>query len=595
MNTITHYELYQVSGDQWAMAARFTRSEREIALSEARRLEEERKAAAAVIEENEEMSGGHFDVRMIYKSVTAASNIRPPASGSDLGTRMFMIALNAITIGAIAMVVGAVLLSRAAFNPTLFNAALLGTFAGFTLISGLLLFRLYIPVGVILWRAKDPESRRRTMQALAQGRVESSLNDIGTMDIAEPEPARRPQESTVQHTAPPPPSVPELPPTLAEAPAPAEADLAPSPETATETAAPAPSTAESNPSADATTAAAALGEQARTTLLEGLKPALIKFADECFSVLATARAAHSATDRPGANLYLLGAATAVAERNGLDDTVVRQLTEMVLERGQTAPQDVAAFFSELEVAGERPRYKRMIDDGKAAMLEALGEPPPAPLTPFVDLIARWSDPAQRGAEAQQMTFLLTDMVGSTAMTSEIGNAGAQRVVRAHNTIVRAAAKAFRGREVKHTGDGMLLIFPDSTTAARAAIDIQQEATTFAADNPTAPLALRIGLHTGEAVFEDGEYYGPAISIVNGICALVSTTEICCSVSVRQKIPSSFRVEDLGATAVKGAANLLQVFKLIWEPKRVSKKPALEYRLIGGVSPPTAAAAGSDSQ
>ena len=169
-----------------------------------------------------------------------------------------------------------------------------------------------------------------------------------------------------------------------------------------------------------------------------------------------------------------------------------------------SPEEAAAFFADLEVNGERPRYKIMIDHGRAGIGFMLGDATGAkPLLP--DLLGKWNDPLNQTGEPQQVTFLLTDIVGSTAMTSEIGNAGAQRVVRAHNAICRAAAKAFRGREVKHTGDGMLLIFPDSTAGARAAIDIQQEANTFALDNPAAPLVLRVGVHTGEAVYEDSEY------------------------------------------------------------------------------------------
>ncbi len=205
---------------------------------------------------------------------------------------------------------------------------------------------------------------------------------------------------------------------------------------------------------------------------------------------------------------------------------------------------------------------------------------------IVDVLKQWND--QRGSDAQQFTFLLTDMVGSTAMTSELGNAGAQRVVRAHNILVRAAAKAFRGREVKHTGDGILLIFPDATFGTRAAIDIQQEAANFAAENPGAPLAMRIAVHTGEAVYEDSEYYGPAVTTVNGLCSALETGAIGVTAAVRQKMPTSLKFEDLGSVSLKGIAQSVHIMKLLWEPKRIGKKPALEYRQIG-TAPPGGAA------
>jgi class 3 adenylate cyclase len=207
-----------------------------------------------------------------------------------------------------------------------------------------------------------------------------------------------------------------------------------------------------------------------------------------------------------------------------------------------------------------------------------------------ELLDAWNDPANQMAGPQQVTFLLTDIVGSTALTSQIGNAGAQRVVRAHNAIARTAAKAFKGREVKHTGDGMLLLFPDPAGAARAAMDIQQEATNYAKDNPTAPLVLRVGVHQGDAVFEDGDYYGAAVSVVNGVTGAIGNTEIGCTAAIRKKVAgAAFRFEDLGIRTLKGSPTGIELFKLLWEPKRSTTKTVLEYRQIG-----TAPADGSSS-
>ena len=141
-----------------------------------------------------------------------------------------------------------------------------------------------------------------------------------------------------------------------------------------------------------------------------------------------------------------------------------------------------------------------------------------------DLIQQWADPTVRGAEIKKVTFLLTDIVGSTALTSKLGNAAAQRVVRAHNAAVRSATKNFRGTEVKHTGDGMLVTFPDAAAASRAGIEIQQEGTAYARDNPDAPLVTRVGIHTGEASFEEGEYYGPALGFLNGVCSAAGDSQ-----------------------------------------------------------------------
>jgi adenylate cyclase len=136
-------------------------------------------------------------------------------------------------------------------------------------------------------------------------------------------------------------------------------------------------------------------------------------------------------------------------------------------------------------------------------------------------------------------------------------------------------------EVKHTGDGMLLTFPDAAAAARAAMDIQQEATAYARDNPEAPLILRVGIHTGEASFEEGEYYGPALGVLNGICAAAGETQIFCGEEVKGRcVGPAFRFQDMGKRRLKGSDLEAQVYKLDWTPKAKAPAGPIEYTQIG---------------
>ena len=66
------------------------------------------------------------------------------------------------------------------------------------------------------------------------------------------------------------------------------------------------------------------------------------------------------------------------------------------------------------------------------------------------------------------TILFTDMESSTALTQSLGDAKAQELVRAHNTIVREALTANEGSEIKHTGDGIMASFPTASSALECA-------------------------------------------------------------------------------------------------------------------------------
>jgi class 3 adenylate cyclase len=69
--------------------------------------------------------------------------------------------------------------------------------------------------------------------------------------------------------------------------------------------------------------------------------------------------------------------------------------------------------------------------------------------------------------------MFTDIVGSTEMTARLGDAAAFDIVRVHDSLVRRALAAHSGREVKHTGDGIMAAFDEVADAVRAAADIQR--------------------------------------------------------------------------------------------------------------------------
>jgi len=71
------------------------------------------------------------------------------------------------------------------------------------------------------------------------------------------------------------------------------------------------------------------------------------------------------------------------------------------------------------------------------------------------------------------TFLFTDLVGSTALASRIGRDAAETLRQAHFAVLRNAAGATGGIEVKTTGDGIMLMFTGPSRALSCAAAIQQ--------------------------------------------------------------------------------------------------------------------------
>jgi adenylate cyclase len=562
MKAITHFEVYLVKLGRWALHSRLGATEEDRAIELARSLEIDSGRATQVIEETLDLESGELNIRVVVPPKNA-SEIKPPDTGTNIASRLFMVALNSVGVGLIFAVIVAVGISqgrdRVAFPATTYNLLLFFAFAASALSAGLVLFRMYVPMDVIMWRTKSAESQQRTSEALIHGVKESPLSSFYRS---------APLPSAMEA-----PDVDEPPAVFATEPA-AHA----TPAVKLETNADQGEQTSFQLSAVDTSAPATARDSAADLMASLLAPhvgPLLQFADAANAALLAVRPQLQAFERYGFNLYLAGAALVVADKAQFDGDLKHRLLQIVIAHAGTNPETAQSFVARIDAAAERPRYRALMDAGRAAFEAAS----PEAHAPLPGLIQQWSDPAARG-KAERAIFLLTDLVGSTALTSKLGNSGAQRVVRAHNSIVRQAIKDFKGKEIKHTGDGIQVTFTDVLNAARAAIFIQQEALSYTQENPDAPVSLRVGLHAGEASLEDGEYYGEAVMLLDGICAAADAGQISATDAIKSRCPASmFRFADMGLRTLKGSEAQQQIFLLEWVPKM--KAPGqLEYRQIG---------------
>ena len=84
------------------------------------------------------------------------------------------------------------------------------------------------------------------------------------------------------------------------------------------------------------------------------------------------------------------------------------------------------------------------------------------------------EPTPGPAPSGFQTILFTDLEASTELTRRLGDEAAQKILRGHDAAVRAALGAHGGREVKHTGDGIMVSFPSPVSAVAAALQIKRD-------------------------------------------------------------------------------------------------------------------------
>src|SRR5215468_5978737 len=105
-----------------------------------------------------------------------------------------------------------------------------------------------------------------------------------------------------------------------------------------------------------------------------------------------------------------------------------------------------------------------------------------------------------------VTFLFTDIEGSTGLLQRLGDRRYAEVLEEHRRLLRDAFAEGHGEEVDTQGDAFLVAFPRAGDALAAAVDGQRALTKHAWPDG-ALLRVRMGLHTGEPLTAGHDYTG----------------------------------------------------------------------------------------
>jgi class 3 adenylate cyclase len=175
-------------------------------------------------------------------------------------------------------------------------------------------------------------------------------------------------------------------------------------------------------------------------------------------------------------------------------------------------------------------------------------------------------PSLRPAAAPDgtVTMLFSDIEASTALNERVGDVRWLELLRAHHAVVRGQVQEHGGFEVKEQGDGFMIAFPSARRAVQCARAIQREIEAHLAEHPDGPIRLRIGLHTGEAIREEADFYGKNVVLAARIADQARGGEILASSVVRQLTESAgdVRFENERDVELDGLAGTHTVYRVI---------------------------------
>jgi DNA-binding NarL/FixJ family response regulator/class 3 adenylate cyclase len=114
-------------------------------------------------------------------------------------------------------------------------------------------------------------------------------------------------------------------------------------------------------------------------------------------------------------------------------------------------------------------------------------------------------------------ILFTDLVDSTALTSELSHGDAERLRSSYFAALRGAIEDCGGTEVKNLGDGLMVALPSAVAALDCGAGMQRAMARYNR-RAHASLAVRIGISAGDVTIENEDYFGECVVEASRLCA-----------------------------------------------------------------------------
>jgi predicted ATPase/class 3 adenylate cyclase len=250
------------------------------------------------------------------------------------------------------------------------------------------------------------------------------------------------------------------------------------------------------------------------------------------------------------------------------------LARALLDRGRAGDREraIEMLGASIEAAQEMG-MKRLVEQALAVRLEAQGLGS-IDVTTSIDSVisavqSERPDLAAHAAPDGSVTILFSDIENSTLMTERLGDERWLELLRAHNDVFRRRLHARGGYEVKNQGDGFMLVFPSPRQALECAIEVQRELAARAEESPAEAIRVRMGLHAGEAIHEEGDFFGKNVILAARIAAEADGGEILVSDHLKEKAESEGEDGELcfdGGREIelKGLAGTHRVYRAQWD-------------------------------
>jgi len=184
----------------------------------------------------------------------------------------------------------------------------------------------------------------------------------------------------------------------------------------------------------------------------------------------------------------------------------------------------------------------------------------------------------------ELAILFADVVGSTKLYEQLGDARARDMVGACIDVMRAATEQNRGTVIKTMGDEVMATFTAADDALNAAAQMQKEIAVHPALRVNDQVvAIRIGCNFGPVVVENRDIFGSAVHTANRMTSQAKAGQIMITATMVDQLSTDWRVSvrQIDIATLKGRSSEVALFEVLWQPEETtSMVPTLAARAPG---------------
>jgi class 3 adenylate cyclase len=172
----------------------------------------------------------------------------------------------------------------------------------------------------------------------------------------------------------------------------------------------------------------------------------------------------------------------------------------------------------------------------------------------------------------EVAILFADVVGSTQLYDQLGDARAREMVGRCLEIMRDATEINRGEVIKTMGDEVMSTFPTADDAMNAAKRMQEQ---ISADESLAHenghVSIRIGCHYGPVVQEHRDIFGSAVHTANRMTSQAKAKQIITTLSTIERLSAEWQstARQIDVATVRGKADEVILFEVLWQPEEAT--------------------------